>query len=429
MGQYIFPIEIWEPIFEVATSCAEEWEFGRLERSMTFWGRSPNTITQWEDVLRTRRSLIAVSRLFYQLTTPLLYQSFFAVTSRQVACFRWTLQTRPALGGYVKRLGLFTQLKPSVNAFYPHILTICPNTVFCDTFCDRELSLSDLRPSTSLRSLELGVTPEPKNVRRDPAFLHLFARILQVTPQLEHLGLYWLPYGVKMTNSQPFASIRLGSLRSLHLRVCTPKFGFPDETRPTAWLFFSLTLPRLEDLLIEGRDLAGDVLNRIPASWLRNIHQFYVTHDSFAKCSLKPNHFPLLRKFTLDFSLTRAFPGAKVHEKLPFIQLEEIELFYCATPINLEHDTGFGALHWVLRLCAAKAVTPRLRSISMDITDLEEERRLLSTKTVRKRLYDLQTIVDRIVARGIDVKGLGSSSLQPSLRKLIKNVETWVLEP
>ena len=39
---------------------------------MTFWGRIPNTINQLEDVLRTGRSLIAVSRLFYQLATPLL---------------------------------------------------------------------------------------------------------------------------------------------------------------------------------------------------------------------------------------------------------------------------------------------------------------------------------------------------------------------
>ena len=197
MAQHILPIELWLVIFELATTCPEEWEFGGIERSMTFWGRSPNTMDRWEDVLKTRRSLVAISRFFNQLSTPLLYQSFFAITPGQVSRFRRTLQTRPALGGYVKRLGLSPQLKPNVNAYYPHILESCPNVHFCDT----ELRLSDARQPSSLHSLELYVTPEFRDESSDPEFLHLVARILQATPQLEHLGVYWLPYRIKLTNS------------------------------------------------------------------------------------------------------------------------------------------------------------------------------------------------------------------------------------
>ena len=135
----------------------------------------------------------AISRFFNQLSTPPLYQSFFAITPGQASRFRRTLQTRPALGGYVKRLGLSPQLKPNVNAYHPRILESCPNVHFCDT----ELRLSDARQPPSLRSLELYATPEFRDESSDPEFLHLLARILQATPQLEHLGVYWLPYRIK----------------------------------------------------------------------------------------------------------------------------------------------------------------------------------------------------------------------------------------
>jgi len=324
---------------------------------MTFWGRRPNTVDRWEDVLKTRRSLVSVSRFFNQLTIPLLYQSFFIVTGRQVICFRRTLKKRPALGGYIKRLGLSPFLGPHLNSYYPKILCFCPNVLFCDT----ELRLWDTSTTPSLRSLEL-------NVSRDPEFLHLLARILQATPQLEHLGVYWLPYQVAMTDTQLFAAIILGSLRSLHLRVCTPRRSCPNGIIPTIPLFFSLNLPRLEYLLLENTDRGGEVFNSIPASWLRHIRHLSVTYDFVESCALKPNHYTLLRKFTLDLSCQKASLRGHLDQRLPFTQLEEVELLHCATPIDLEFHPGYDTLHLFLSFCADATVTPKLKSLTVDIT-------------------------------------------------------------
>lgn len=423
MDQYSFPIELWVVIFEFTTACAEEWEFGRMERSMTFWGRSPNTVDLWRDVLKTRRTLVTISRFFNQLTSRLLYQSFFAITPTQVSRFRWTLQTQPALGRYVKRLGLLPQLDPYVTDSYPHILSFCPNVLFCDA----EIRHLDLRPFPSLRSLELTVNSDPRKESVRPEFLHLLAIILQATPQLEHLGIYWLPYRVLTTDAQLFDAITLVSLRSLHLRVCPPRASHLIGFLQTTPLFFSLTLPRLDDLLLEGTDIAGDVLNRIPSSWLQHLRQFSVTHNSIVGSRLQPDQFSLLRKFTLDFSLSGGSPSEQLDPRIPFIQLEEIELFHCTTPINVRYHPGFDGLHSVLSLCADARATPKLRLLTADITELEEVRRLHPTEVVWRRLKELLSVVRLIPVRGIDPKALDSSSLLPALHWLVTKVEVLQL--
>ena len=417
MDQYILPIELWVIIFEFTTACVEEWEFVRMERSMMFWGRSPNTIDLWQNVLKTRRTLATISRFFNQHTCRLLYQSFFAITPTQVSRFRWTLQTRPALGGYVRRLGILPLLDPDVTDSYPHILSFCPNVLFCDT----EVRHCDLRPSPSLRSLELTVTPDPWEEVVDPEFLHLLAKILQATPQLEHLGIYWLPYRVEMADTQLFDATSLVSLRSLHLRVCSPRDSCPVGFLQTIPLFFAFTLPRLDDLLLEGTDIAGCVLDRIPSSWLQHIRQFSVTHNSITGSRLQPNQFALLRKFTLDFSLSGSHHSEHLNPSVPFIQLE---LFYCVTAINIRYHPSFDRLHSVLGLCADATATPKLRLLTADITELEETRRLLPTKVVRRRLKELLSVVKLIAVRGIDPKRLDSSSLLPAFHKLVKKADT-----
>ena len=425
MDQYILPTELWVVIFEFTTACAEEYEFGRMERSMVFWGRSPNTIDLWQDVLKTRRTLVTISRFFNQLTSRLLYQSFFAITPTQVSRFRWTLQTQPALGGYVNRLGLLPQLDPYVTNSYPHILGLCPNVLFCDA----EVRHPDLRPSPSLRSLELTVTPNPYKETVDPEFLHLLARILQATPQLEHLGIYWLPYRVKTTDTQLFDAITLVSLHSLHLRVCSPKENYLSGFLQTTPLFFSLTLPRLDDLLLEITDIAGSVLDRIPSSWLQHIRQFSATHNSIVGSRLQPYQFALLRKFTLDFSFSGSSPNERLDPRIPFIQLEEIELFHCTTPINVRYHSGFDGLHSVFSLCADARATPKLRLLTADITELKETRRLDPTEVVRRRLKVLLSVVKLIPVRGIDPKGLDSSSLLPALHWLVEvSRVSWIRE-
>jgi len=424
MRHRLLPVEIWGIIFGFATACPEEWEFGTREHYGTFWPEPFGlniTIRRWKDALKTRRSLIAVSRFFNQLTIPLLYQSFFAIQSRQISHFRLALQTRPALGEYIKRLGFFAQPDPYPHTEYLPILRCCPNVVFYNA----ELRPSGLKPAPSLRSLELIYTPEFDDKPTAPAFLYLLAGILQATPQLEHLGLYHLPVRIKVTNCQPFVSIRLEYLRTLHLRAHSPYIYLPGTTL-TVPLFSSLTLPRLEELLLDVGECDEGVLSGIPVLWLQQIHQFNVTHVSIALCTLERSHFHRLRKFILDFSSTSDDTRGKLHEKLPFIQLEEIELVSCTTPIDLRSDAAFQALYLVFCLCADDTATPKLRSLSTDIIGLERRRRFMSPRIIEERLNELQSVVNRVLVRGIEPRGLASSSLRSIIQKLIRNTETWI---
>jgi len=420
MDQRILPIELWEIIFELATACAEEWEFGHWNRPPIFGSAHFNSslfnpcINSWEDVLKTRRSLAAVSRFFNQLTTPLLYQSFFAITSEQEACFERTLQIRPALGGYVKRLSLSARLEDG-NTHSPRILGFCPNTTFCDTeFNPTGLSLV----APSLRSLEFFFTPLVRG-----GFPDLLAGILQATPQLEHLGVYGLPFRVGQTYSRSLASIRLESLRAFHLRTgIGGLFAFQGRIL-TAQIFFSLTLPRLEDLLIQATNLNG-----IPASWLRDVRQIKLNHESIRSCSLESNHFRMLRKFTLYFTPAISYPRGELHEKLPFIRLEEIELYHCVIPICFDRHASTDTLFLILRLCADDTATPMLNSLFMDVASVTDvvENKGMSPRIAKEHLSQLQSTVELILVRGIDVKGCSSSSLHSELRQLINFEEERV---
>jgi len=128
-----------------------------------------------------------------------------------------------------------------------------------------------------------------------------------------------------------------------------------------------LTLLRLEDLLLEGEEHDEGVLSGIPALWLQQIRQFSVTHGSITPCRLEPNYFHRFWKFTLDFSSTSDDTQGKLHEKLPLIQLEEIELVGCMTSLHVRPDVRFKAVYFVFCLYADDTTTPNLRSVSTDI--------------------------------------------------------------
>ena len=423
MGHRILPVEIWKMIFEFATACPEEWEFSTWERYGVFQqdlSGSNNTTMRWKGALKTRHSLVVVSWFFNQLTIPLLYQSFFAIGSRQVSLFRSALETRPAFGDHIKRLSLSAHLEQHMTTDYPLILRFCPNIVFYDAALRR----SCLKPAPSLRSLELFYSPRFNQSLTAHVFLHLLTTILQTIPQLEHLGLHHLPVRIQVTNSQPFVSIRLESLRTLHLSVDS-RYIHPPSATLTVPLFYSWNLPRLEDLLLldGGRD--EGVLSGIPALWLQQIRRFNATHGSIVWCSLEPNHFHQLRKLTLDLSFPSDNSIGKLHEKVPLIQLEEIVLVGCITSILC---SSFEALYLIFCLCADDTATPKLRSLSTDIIEWGEKPRFISPEGANQRLNELQSVVKRILVRGIEPKGLESSSLRSIIQNLIKTTVTWMID-
>jgi len=142
-------------------------------------------------------------------------------------------------------------------------------------------------------------------------------------------------------------------------------------------------------------------------------------------CRLEPKHFHQLRKLTLDFSFTSDNPRGKLHEKVPLIQLEEIELLGCITSIDL---SSFEALYLVFCLCADDTATPKLRSLSTDIIEWGEQPRSISPERANRCLNELQSVVKHILVRGIEPKGLESSSLRSVIQNLIKTTETWMID-
>jgi len=100
----------------------------------------------------------------------------------------------------------------------------------------------------------------------------------------------------------------------------------------------------------------------------------------------------------------------------------------CITYIDLRSDMGFKVLYLVFCLCADDTATPKLRSLSTDIIELEERRRFVSPQIIKERLNELQSVVKRILARGIEPKGLDSSSLRSIIQNLIKTTETWMID-
>src|SRR5258708_32869591 len=107
------PPEIWLQIFRTATYIPGEWDVSATTPC-------PGLFASWDTlqkkayrvVLALRRTIVQVSRLWWQIGCEVLYASFYDTPHhhhtpmRALDHFERSLSSRPALGRFVKRLGL-----------------------------------------------------------------------------------------------------------------------------------------------------------------------------------------------------------------------------------------------------------------------------------------------------------------------------------
>jgi len=129
------PPEIWLKIFRTATYIPGEWD---ASATTPRWG----LFTSWDSlqertyllVLPLRRTIVQVSRLWWEIGSEVLYASFYGVSrfnhipTGTLDHFERSLSSRPALGRFVKRLALNRPRKGYSNKI-DHVIQLCPNTL------------------------------------------------------------------------------------------------------------------------------------------------------------------------------------------------------------------------------------------------------------------------------------------------------------
>src|SRR5258708_38933106 len=127
------PPEIWLQIFRAATDIPGEWDVSAtVPCSGLFASCDTLQMQAYEEVLPLRRTIVQVSRLWWQIGCEVLYASFYdAVVPHHTPTsafdhFERSLSSRPALGRLVKRLAL-TWPRKGYSSKLNHVLQLCPN--------------------------------------------------------------------------------------------------------------------------------------------------------------------------------------------------------------------------------------------------------------------------------------------------------------
>jgi hypothetical protein len=105
----------------------------------------------WQESLSTRVALASLSRRFRQITTPVLYSSFFFDSEEQEKKITVSLNARPELGGFVKRIVVFGPPFGNGNYNMVSLLAMCPSVIILDSY----VNISPPVLPASLHSLSL----------------------------------------------------------------------------------------------------------------------------------------------------------------------------------------------------------------------------------------------------------------------------------
>jgi len=303
------PPEIWLQIFRTATFIPGEW-------SVSATPSHPNEISSFNklqlfaylEVLPLRQAIVQVSRLWWQIGSEVLYASFheFHHDSRtqHLDSFERSLLSRPALGCFIKRLGL--RWRQGASSQIDHILQLCPNT--------RILSFHYTDPA-------LHGPWEPQilvnHVRIFDAAVHSLSQkyiihVLSSLPNLEILHLSGLEPGDE--DSRHHGTLRLPFVHYLSLSFFTVQ-GIKYWTP----LLSTADMPRLTSLSMDlGRaslPFSVDVLERITS------FNTILGADS----TLKPEIFRSLTHLQLEL-VKQPFRHQQGH--FPFHQLSHLTILY-----------------------------------------------------------------------------------------------------
>ena len=306
------PPEIWLKIFRIATFIPHETELPAATFEQGFFcSHDQLQILAFEAVLPLRRTIIHVSRRFYQIGAEVLYTTFHANTgvlkypNRRLSRFSDLLVSRPELGRFVKRLSL--QWSDENEEKNYRIISRCPHVTIFSSFL----------PITGIGDVPWWRRGLPKTIRCfDAVVLSVPMKdvmaLLEMLPHLEMLLLYNL-----QGDSILHPPVRLSALRFLGV------YAQNNEWYPP--LLSTMRLPRLVAL---ATNLGGvDAGLSLPLEvWRRLVHfepslRFYN--------GLRADYFHNLRSLYLTVE-----PDSEINNELhlrcfPFGQIEHLTLRIC----------------------------------------------------------------------------------------------------
>jgi len=344
------PPEIWLQIFRTATYIPGEWDTSATTPySGLFTSWDPLQERAYRVVLPLRRTIVQVSRLWWEIGSEVLYASFYSAflyghisPGTLLDHFERSLSARPALGRFVKRLALIWPQKGHSSKI-DHVLQLCPNTLIL-SFYDMGAPYDGSWKPTILTN----------HVRILDATVRFFSQkeIVQVLCSLVSLEILHLA-GLKQ---EPEESSHHGTLRLSALRLLS--LSFQDRQAVGYWapLLLTADLPRLTSL---STNLGGGPLPFAIDIWQR---------ITFFQCilgghdALKPEMFRSLTQLHLGIEDQ---PLRHQQSHFPFHQLHHLTIFCWVLPYS--PVTGWKRImEGFLALPLSRSEMPLLRVLGLE---------------------------------------------------------------
>ena len=312
------PPEIWLQIFRTATHIPGEGDVSATTPHpgmFTSWD-----LLQWKAhrvVLPLRRTIVQVSRLWWEVGSEVLYASFHETElyhhppMSALDYFERSLLSRPAFGRFVKRLALRWPRKRDSSQI-DHVLQLCPNTLILSFYYADASYRCPWEPSIlfdHVRILDASVYGLSQKV---------LVQMLSSLLGLEILHLSGLERGLE--ESRCDGTLRLPSVRLLSL-------SFKDQQGIEYWtpLFSTTDLPRLTSFSMNpGRaplPFPIDIWRRITS-----FRYFIGIHDA-----LTPEFFRSLAPLHWGIG-AQSLEGQQGHS--PFHRLHHLTISSCGIPYN-----------------------------------------------------------------------------------------------
>ena len=372
------PPEIWLKIFRFATFIPREADLSAttIERGL-FCSYDELQSQAFEVVLPLRRTLVLVSRLFYQIGAEVLYTTFHAnaqhltYPDRRLLLFSDLLVSRPELGRFVRRLSLRWSARDEEKNY--RIISHCPNVMVFSSFIHR---------------YDVGHVPWwsrglPRTIRSfDADVLNIpikdILRLLEMLPYLEILHLW---------NMQVAAPIPPAPACLPALRILSVYPAQDDDVEACIPVFLTIQLPCLTALATNVG--AVDARRSFPLEVWRRLEYF---NSDYRSCmGLHPNYFHNLRSLYLAI-------GRGCIE--PYLQCFPLRQLECLT---LQIDSPWLDRVMVLPLDAEAMPMLKLFQLVMESNDIYAKYRWYQgIPEARKRLIGyFEWLVRRFEQRGV----------------------------
>jgi len=311
------PPEIWLQIFRTATLVHGESSVSATpSHPDEFSSFNRLQVHAYKAVLPLRRAIVQVSRLWWQIGTEVLYTSFHESRSYQSRTqaldhLERSLLSRPALGCFIKRLGLRRPRKGSSSQI-DHILQLCPNTRILSFYYTDPALHGPWEPRILVNHVR--IFDAVANSLSQKCIVHMLSSL----PNLEILHLSGLKSGGE--ESRHHGTLRLPFVHYLSLT-------FYNDKAVEYWtpLLSTADIPRLTSL---SMNLGGASLPFSIRVW-RRITFFNTLPGAYS--ALKPEIFRSLTHLQLELE-EQPFTHQQGH--FPFHQLSHLTILYRL----IEHD-------------------------------------------------------------------------------------------